>query len=277
MIHEKYSVSEKKGGHHNMNNNNITYIYQCEDSTDGILTAVYDAWASRRGHSHIKLQILREADTMELFSEYIPVQTDAEKAEKVRRSVLRKISTEAWEMVFRASLSNQDEKADLIYRFLVGGFYYGAPVTKMMAEPVVMRMTELARSVSNEAHEWKQFIRFDEQAGRILFARFRPKNHVIFSVAAHFADRLSGENFLILDTGRSIAAVHPAGQNWYLASLSEADADAAFSSQPDEYRDLWKTFFDSIAIKERTNPKLQQNMMPLRYREYAVEFGERFR
>ena len=89
MIHEKYSVSEKKGGHHNMNNNNITYIYQCEDSTDGILTAVYDAWASRRGHSHIKLQILREADTMELFSEYIPVQTDAEKAEKVRRSVLR--------------------------------------------------------------------------------------------------------------------------------------------------------------------------------------------
>ena len=64
-------------------------------------------------------------------------------------------------------------------------------------------------------------------------------------------------------------------QNWYLAPLSEADADAAFSSQPDEYRDLWKTFFDSIAIKERTNPKLQQNMMPLRYREYAVEFGRR--
>ena len=59
---------------------------------------------------------------MELFSEYIPVQTDAEKAEKVRRSVLRKISTEAWEMVFRGSLSNQDEIADLIYRFLVGGF-----------------------------------------------------------------------------------------------------------------------------------------------------------
>ena len=147
----------------------------------------------------------------------------------------------------------------------------------MMAEPVVMRMTELARSVSNEAHEWKQFIRFDEQAGRILFARFRPKNNVILSVSAHFADRLSGENFLILDTGRSIAAVHPAGQNWYLTSLSEVDANAAFSSQPDEYRDLWKTFFDSIAIRERTNPKLQQNMMPLRYREYAVEFGERFR
>lgn len=260
-----------------MSSNNTTYTYQCEDSTDGILTAVYDAWASRRGHSRIKLQIPREADTMELFSEYIPVQTDAEKAEKVRRSILKKISTEAWEMVFRASLSNQDEKADLIYRFLIGGFYYGAPVTKMKAEPVVMRMTELARSVSNEAHEWKQFIRFDEQAGRILFARFRPKNNVILSVSAHFADRLSGENFLILDTGRSIAAVHPAGQNWYLTSLSEADANAAFSSQPDEYRDLWKTFFDSIAIRERTNPKLQQNMMPLRYREYAVEFGERFR
>ena len=255
-----------------MDENSTIYIYQCEDSTDGILTAVYEAWAGRKGHSHVKLQIPREGDTREFFAEYIPVSADPEKAEKVRRSLIRKISTEAWEMVFRASLSNQDEKADLIYRFLVGGFYYGAPVTRMMSEPVVMRMVELSRAVSNEAHEWKQFLRFDEQAGKILYACFRPKNHVLVSVASHFADRLSGENFLILDAGRSTAAVHPAGGQWYFAPLTEAKAEEIFSRGPDEYRDLWRAFFDSIAIRERTNPKLQQSMMPLRYREYAPEF-----
>ena len=44
-------------------------IFQCEDSTEGIFTGVYDAWASRLGHGNVKL----EAGTgheMELFSEY---------------------------------------------------------------------------------------------------------------------------------------------------------------------------------------------------------------
>ena len=41
-------------------------IFQCEDSTEGIFTGVYDAWASRLGHGNVKL----EAGTgheMELF------------------------------------------------------------------------------------------------------------------------------------------------------------------------------------------------------------------
>ena len=31
------------------------YIFQCEDSIDGIFTGVYDAWASHYGHKHIQL------------------------------------------------------------------------------------------------------------------------------------------------------------------------------------------------------------------------------
>ena len=61
-------------------------IFQCEDSTEGILTGVYDAWASRFGHGNVKL----EAGTgheMELFSEYRSVETDREKAEKVASTV----------------------------------------------------------------------------------------------------------------------------------------------------------------------------------------------
>ena len=46
------------------------------------------------------------------------------------------------------------------------------------------------------------------------------------------------------------------------------------AAKSDGYRDLWKTFYQAIAIEERKNPKLQRNMMPLRYREYMTEFLE---
>ena len=44
-------------------------VFQCEDSLTGILTGVYDGWASRLGHSHVRLAILDQGN-MELFCEY---------------------------------------------------------------------------------------------------------------------------------------------------------------------------------------------------------------
>ncbi|MGL5152900.1 MAG: DUF4130 domain-containing protein, partial [Clostridium sp.] len=39
----------------------------------------------------------------------------------------------------------------------------------------------------------------------------------------------------------------------------------------DNYTDLWKEYFKSVTIKERTNPKLQKRMMPKRYWENLTE------
>ena len=50
-------------------------IFQCEDSMEGILTGVYDAWASRVGHDRVKLEAGPDHE-MELFSEYRRVETD---------------------------------------------------------------------------------------------------------------------------------------------------------------------------------------------------------
>lgn len=41
----------------------------------------------------------------------------------------------------------------------------------------------------------------------------------------------------------------------------------------EEYSDLWKVFFDSIAVKERENIKLQNNNLPVKYRKYMTEFA----
>lgn len=178
----------------------MIHIFVCEDSVDGIFTAVYDAWASGFGHANVKLQIEGECN-LELFSDYIPVTTDYEKSEKVARSVRRKISEEAFFMIYRTCFSFDTEKADAIYRFLLWGFRYGSKVVSMLAEPAVHRVFELQRKVNNEHHQFIEFLRFREIENHILLGKIHPKCNVVPLIAEHFADRFSGENWIIYDQG----------------------------------------------------------------------------
>jgi hypothetical protein len=70
-------------------------VYTCKDSFEGILTGVYDAWMSRKGHSNVRLETAGQYSTMELFCDYIDVIPDEEKVEKVIRSVRTRISEAA--------------------------------------------------------------------------------------------------------------------------------------------------------------------------------------
>ena len=70
-------------------------VYICEDSLDGILCGVYDAWMSRKGHAQVKLQLDGWFE-QELFTEYLTVPREMENAEKVVKSIRQKISEESY-------------------------------------------------------------------------------------------------------------------------------------------------------------------------------------
>lgn len=59
-------------------------------------------------------------------------------------------------------------------------------------------------------------MRFEERNENLLTARIQPKSNVLPVLAAHFADRLQPENWIILDTIRRFAAIHPAGKPYFL-------------------------------------------------------------
>ena len=42
--------------------------------------------------------------------------------------------------------------------------------------------------------------------------------------------------------------------------------------QEDLYTQMWKEFFNTIAVEKRKNPVCQRNMFPLRYRKHVTEF-----
>ncbi len=256
----------------------IRRIYLCDDSIDGIFTAIYQAWSSRYGHSNIKIEEKSEGSkysNIELFAEYVAVDTDYTLSTKVAKSIREKISCEAYEMICRVALSNHDGKADLIYRFLILGFAVGRSITEQISNEVVNQVFRINKYVGNEAHHLLGFLRFSERENGLLTSVIHPKNNVLTIITPHFADRLPGERFLIYDENRKLATFHVPGNSWILAKVPEMDQEnlQEITMEEDEYRDLWRAFFDHIAIKERINPKLQRNNLPLRFRDDMTEFN----
>lgn len=185
------------------------------------MTCIYDAWseALRIGHDQIQLKkepILQQT----MFDEYVHVDGDNVKAEKVIRSVRRDISDEAYLDVYYATLSAEEDALQAIYNFLRVGFAVGSKVLEQYSNPHVMRMLELRRKVGNESHHFNEFARFQSLDRKVYVSHLEPKSDVIMLVGRHFADRMPSEHWMIIDDNRKTACVHPKDGTNYLRYLT---------------------------------------------------------
>ena len=253
----------------------MKYILQCEDSIEGIFSAVYAAWELKYGHENTVIQIQGKEETnLELFTSYVLLQTDAQKAEKVLRTIRRNCSEQVYEQLFRAACSDAADKADAIYRYVQIALRMGKQVMNHLSEPSVVRIMELARSVGNAEHHYLGFLRFIEIPGKILLARYAPKPRLTELIMPHFADRFPMERFVIWDTVRNVAGIHIPGQKHIMLVLTEEQVAILEQYTEDnmEAEQMWKKFVESISIKERENLKLQKSNLPLHFRTYMPEF-----
>lgn len=255
-------------------------IYLCSPDFEGILCGIYDAWMSLKGHENVRLELRGTYQEMELFSEYAEVEVLPEKAEKVTQSVCRKLSQEVYKSIYVASLSQEGNRADKIYRFLIQAFRRGPGILGQLQIPESYDLFHMCRNVYNENHSLVEFLRFSQAPGGVLVSKIGPKNDIMVLLAPHFADRLPEEDWVIYDVNREKAAVHPKGRGWILVNhpldqpvgggiwqlCLEQDTDER------EYEELWTAFFHTIAIKERTNPVCQRNHLPMRFRPFMTEF-----
>lgn len=253
------------------------YYLICEDSPEGIFTGIFEAYALRKPHDSIHIQI-GEEDNLRLFAVYHHIAPDREKSLRVAATMERRLGPEAYVEICCALASQDGGKGEAVYKTVVCGFKMkdGRQVMGNLADPYVHKVFELARNVKNEAHHWREFLRFKELEGGTLFAKIGPKNNVITFLMPHFADRLPLFNFMIYDEKRKIFAVHPASGEWYLVSDMETRMEKfeEYAAEEEKYQELFQIFCKRIAIKERKNLKLQRNMLPLWFQEYMVEFGE---
>ena len=129
----------------------MTTVFQCEESLDGILTGVYDAWASRLGHKAVRLETEAQAN-LELFCRYRQVPADLEKADKVLRTIRRRMGEEGEEAVCYAAACRDPRRADAIYRMIVLGLHLDCRGGQMgLLLQAVLRPSPFFHQFSNPA------------------------------------------------------------------------------------------------------------------------------
>lgn len=248
-------------------------IFLCKNGFDGILCGVYDAYASKIGLGECRLEMEEEYETV-LFAIYQEVPLIAWKAEKVAAKIKSLMSEDAYVLLYRASLHRSPERADWILRFIELGLQYGRKVTCMLQEPAVYEIFQMDRYVGREAHLQREFARFECLSNGIYYGKVGPENQILELVAEHFADRFPDMNWVLYDEKHNSAAVHGSNGRWVIRKNVEKEEMERLleSREHDSYTDMWKVFFETIAIEERRNYRCQRNLLPLRYRKYMTEF-----
>ncbi|MCX7746646.1 MAG: TIGR03915 family putative DNA repair protein [Clostridia bacterium] len=242
----------------------INYVF--DGSFEGLLTSVYEAYYCKEPPQ----KILWSRDLQEnLFESYIHIETDHEKSQKVYHSVLKKISYPALQNAYYTYLSEHPDSGTFIYRYLKFGFKVGGKVDQYLTDERVLTVHTLRRKVALENHRLLGLLRFRKLSGDIYYAPIEPDFNIVGLLAPHFVKRLSSQNFVIHDKKRCIGAVFDQN-DWYLTDIPNEIGITLDHSELD-FQGLWKRFFKSISIEERTHPKLQKSFMPKRYWKYLVE------
>ncbi|MGN0506085.1 MAG: TIGR03915 family putative DNA repair protein [Lachnospiraceae bacterium] len=254
------------------------YILQCEDSPQGIFSAVYSAWELKYGHENTAIQAINDEShvNLELFAEYIRLETVQEKAQKVMHTIRTRFSEEILEQLYLVACSDGEDKADVVYHYIRLLLSMGVQAGRHLTNPYIVRAMELGRATGNERHHYLGFLRFMETPQGILLGRFQPKNNITELMMPHFADRFPEERFVIWDTKRNLAGVHLHGSDYVMLLLTPEQAEKleVYKEQKETMEELWCTFVESISIKARENKELQRNNLPLRFRTYMPEFQE---
>ncbi len=270
----------------------VEHVLQCEDSAEGIFTAVYEVYARKYQLNNTRIAIGAEEQNT-LFAQYETIETDTEKACKVMRTIRRHAGEEVFRQLCMIAASADIEKGQAVFKTVEQIVRYPREAHSVMdriSEPYIHKAFTLYRNVRNETHSIREFLRFRESEKGILFSEIGPKNNILAFIMPHFADRFPRENFMIYDENHCILAMHPAGEEWYLMhgiNINQEDREKALvygndmskdffavSEKEEKYRELFKHFCHKIAIKERENLELQRNHLPLKYREYMTEFAK---
>lgn len=254
---------------------------QYDSTFDGLLSAA--AWCFRNRLDPVAM--LSEFDQQPLL-ESVAIPCEPNIRRLFRRHLSQTIGFAAGEEVldicFRAFLSETEDIASAIYRYLALALETRSDPSGRLCDPPVSAVIGAAKRASAQAHMYLGLIRFKAVSADWTVADFSPDCHVLPLVMPHFCDRLQDQNFAIRDLRRNLAAVHLADGRTSLHILADSiplESDTAFGpvlpatdTGEDGFPAMWQLYLQRLSIPERRNPALQMGNMPKKYWKYLTEF-----
>ena len=253
-------------------------VYIFDGTMDGLLTAVFDAFALHEQPE----TLLTEGEALPLFCERTQtVHTDEEKARRVWTGLEKKLSREAMKLISVSWLSELKELNGHLFRYICKVFTAAKGIERHFADPDVLAVTNIARKVLHEQLRMKQFIRFQKAKDGTYLGVVSPDHNVLPLIIDHFQDRFNDQPWLIYDAkrhygfnydGKTVIRITFEDEAAVPFNLANGKLDESVLSSDDQLlQDLWRTYFKAICIRERMNPRKQLNDMPRRYWKYMTE------
>lgn len=239
-------------------------MYRYDGTFDGLLCCVFESY-------------VRHEQPIDIFPEDAPqttlypvrdIPTNTAQADRIRASIPQKMGPAAEYLIKTAFLNGLPGKELAIYDFIRLGYRHGTRTANMLGNEIVAELQHRVLAVGNEAHLLVEFLRFEEYSG-CLVAVIEPKHFVLPKMRKHFCSRFPEERFLIYDETHGAALLYQPYQSRMIAIddlvLPEADGTEIC------YQELWKRYYQDIAIQQRYNPKCRMTHMAKRYWPHMLE------
>ena len=252
----------------------IVFIY--DQSFDGLLSAIFEAFRLKVTPDRLCPE---DEPPPLLATEIHRAPNDPEKAARVWAGLEKKLSGLALKQLLYAWLSEEPGAPELVIRY-VRAIYSGTAETNF-GHPDVLALRQTAFKVSREKEHLLQFVRFQKTRDGIYFAAVIPQCNALPLVLDHFADRFADQRWIIYDLNRQY------GYYYDLQSVQEIDrslpvdpgsgrlAEEELAEGEALLQEAWRTYFTSVSIAQRANPKLQRQFMPKRFWPFLTETQNR--
>lgn len=250
---------------------NIIYdpdtIFVYDGTVSGFYTCVREAFHMR----HCPFSVVSDDEWEPGILPMREIETSVAKAQAVRDYIGGRISPRVLELSDNVFFSHIKDKEITIIRFLFFAYKKGADCISMLGERHVAAMLAAEKHIMGEAHLLKGFVRFSDYGG-FLAAVIEPKNFILPFIADHFIARFNCERFMIFDKSHSTALIWD-GTKYELVSTTHIAFPEA-DEKENKYRALWKSFYNTVAIAARENPRCRMTHMPKRYWANMLEVSD---
>jgi len=248
-------------------------ILTYDGTFNGLLTAVFEGFRLRIPDLRI------EADgpaTGDLFSEKSYVETDPDKAGRVRQKLTDLGGKKAIKALYRCFLSEQDDLERVVVHTIQRLLQDGGEVLSDYRDPLILRLQQIGKQIGREVHRMHAFVRFQETRDGLYVSLIEPDFNVLPLLGKHFRERYPAQDWLIYDVQRHHGLLYDR-DGMRFTTLTEAQHVRLqrewLTDTEKEYQQLWKTYFKAVDIPERRNMKLHVQHVPKRYWKYLIEKG----
>lgn len=251
----------------------IAFIY--DKTFEGLLTAVFDAYVRKSFPD----ALLAEGEPLPLFfDDTVRVCSDKAKADRVWKGLEKKLSKLSLSILTVSWLSELADVDLLLFRYIRKALDHPGTIEMNFGDSDVLQVTKIWKKVRSEHHHLMQFLRFQKAADGTYFSAVEPLYNVLPLVIPYLNDRFADQRWLIYDMRREYGYYYDLKETIEVRfEQKQAHLLSGFLSEElmdkDEklFQRMWKEYFKTIAIKERINPKLQRQHMPVRFWKYMTE------